>query len=82
MKNESSISDPLIRSVLHSRYLRRTKARPDTLVIDELGLAHSKGRIDVAVIMGTYMATRSRAQRINSKGWIHKSKYTRRHSRS
>ena len=52
MKIESSTSDPLIRSALHSGYLRRTKARPDTLVIDELGLAHSRGRIDVAVING------------------------------
>lgn len=28
------------------------KARPDTLVIDELGLAHARSRIDVAVING------------------------------
>jgi hypothetical protein len=32
--------------------LRRIKAHPETLVIDELGLAHAKCRVDVAVING------------------------------
>lgn len=41
-----------IRLALHAKRLRRVKAQPDTLVIDELGLAHAKSRIDVAVING------------------------------
>ena len=45
-------TDSGIRLALHSKRLRRVKAHPDTLVIDELGLAHAKCRIDVAVISG------------------------------
>lgn len=41
-----------IRLALHAKRLRRAKAHPDTLVIDELGLAHAKCRVDVAVIKG------------------------------
>ena len=41
-----------IRLALHAKRLRRVKARSDTLVIDELGLAHAKCRVDVAVISG------------------------------
>src|SRR5271165_5741276 len=43
-------TDADIRSALHAKRLRRAKSHPDTLVIDELGLAHAKSRIDVAVI--------------------------------
>ena len=42
-----------IRSALHMKYLRRVRANPQTIVIDELGLAHAKSRIDVAVINGS-----------------------------
>jgi len=45
-------SDTDIRKALHAKRLRRAKADPQTIVIDELGLAHAKGRIDVAVING------------------------------
>lgn len=41
-----------IRLALHAKRFRRVKAHPDTLVIDELGLAHAKCRVDVAVING------------------------------
>lgn len=44
--------DADIRSALHAKRLRRAKAHPGTLVIDELGLAHAQSRIDVAVING------------------------------
>jgi hypothetical protein len=44
--------DSDIRVALHTTQLRRLKAHPDTLVIDELGLAHARSRIDVAVING------------------------------
>jgi hypothetical protein len=44
--------DSNIRVALHTTQLRRLKAHPDTLVIDELGLAHARSRIDVAVING------------------------------
>lgn len=45
-------TDTDIRVALHAKRLRRLKSHPDTLVIDELGLAHAKSRIDVAVING------------------------------
>lgn len=45
-------TDADIRRALHAKRLRQLRARPDTLVIDELGLAHAKSRIDVAVING------------------------------
>ena len=45
-------TDAGIRSALHAKRLQRAKGHPDTLVIDELGLAHARGRIDVAVING------------------------------
>lgn len=45
-------TDADIRSALHAKQLRRAKSHPDTLVIDELGLAHARSRIDVAVING------------------------------
>lgn len=41
-----------IRLALHAKRLRYVKAHRNTLVIDELGLAHAKCRIDVAVING------------------------------
>lgn len=45
-------TDSDIRLALHAKHLRRVTAHPDALVIDELGLAHAKSRIDVAVIDG------------------------------
>ncbi|VTZ52531.1 putative phage-related protein [Methylocella tundrae] len=45
-------TDADIRFALHAKRLRRAKSHPDTLVIDELGLAHARSRIDVAVING------------------------------
>jgi hypothetical protein len=45
-------TDADIRSALHAQRLRRAKSHPNTLVIDELGLAHARSRIDVAVISG------------------------------
>lgn len=50
MRLETTDAD--IRSALHAKRLRRAKSHPDTLVIDELGLAHARSRIDVAVING------------------------------
>ena len=41
-----------IRSALHHKRLRNQKSNPTTLVIDELGLAHARSRIDIAVING------------------------------
>ena len=45
-------TDTEICAALHRKTLRALHARADTLVVDELGLAHSKARIDVAVING------------------------------
>ena len=44
--------DTDIRSALRAKRLRHAKSHPDTLVIDELGLAHARVRIEVAVING------------------------------
>ena len=46
------MTDSDIRAALHLKQFRRMKARPDTLVVDELGLAHARSRIDIAVING------------------------------
>jgi hypothetical protein len=48
----SHSTDPEIRAALHRKALRAFHRCNDTLVIDELGLAHAKARIDVAVING------------------------------
>lgn len=49
---KSGTTDSDIRSALHTKRLRRARSDPNTLVIDELGLAHARSRIDVAVING------------------------------
>ena len=41
-----------IRTALKSRCLRHYRGRDDVLVIDELGLAHARGRVDLAVFNG------------------------------
>lgn len=46
-------TDAEIRAALHRKALRAFHRCSDTLVIDELGLAHAKARIDVAVINGS-----------------------------
>ena len=45
--------DSDIRHALHRVRLRRHHSNPSTLVVDELGLAHAKCRVDVAVIRRT-----------------------------
>src|ERR1700730_10594989 len=45
-------TDAEIRAALHRKALRAFYVRGDTLVVDELGLAHAKARIDIAVING------------------------------
>lgn len=45
-------TDLEIRNALHKKVLRHSHACPKTIVIDELGLAHGKNRIDVAVLNG------------------------------
>jgi len=52
MTNQNATTDSKIRSALHAKHLRRAKTHPDTLVIDELGLAHARSRVDIAVING------------------------------
>jgi len=44
--------DAAVRSALHRKKLQHFKSLPDTLVVDELGLAHAKSRVDIAVING------------------------------
>lgn len=48
----SHSTDAEIRAALHRKELRAFHRCHDTLVIDELGLAHAKARIDIAVING------------------------------
>ena len=45
-------TDKEIRVALHRKKLKRYHDCPDTLVVDELGLAHGKNRIDIAVLNG------------------------------
>lgn len=52
MSSHAATTDYDIRSALHRKRLAQLKSHPDTLVIDELGLAHAKSRIDIAVING------------------------------
>jgi hypothetical protein len=49
----SHSTDAEIRAALHRKMLRAFHRCNDTLVVDELGLAHAKARIDVAVIKGS-----------------------------
>ncbi len=48
--NGPVILDPDIRKALVEKYLKPDARRSDSLVIHELGLAHAKRRVDVAVI--------------------------------
>jgi hypothetical protein len=48
----SHSTDAEIRAALHRKALRAFHECNDTLVIDELGLAHAKVRVDIAVING------------------------------
>ena len=41
-----------IRAALHAKKLQHYRASPDAIVVDELGLAHAKVRVDIAVING------------------------------
>lgn len=45
-------NDTAIRAALHRKKLQHLKTLPNTIVIDELGLAHARSRVDVAVING------------------------------
>lgn len=45
-------TDTEIRTALHRKKLKRLHACPNTLVVEELGLAHAKVRVDIAVING------------------------------
>ena len=45
-------TDVEIRSALHQKRLRGCHCSAKALVIDELGLAHGRGRVDVAVLNG------------------------------
>ena len=45
-------TDSEIREALHRKKLKRLHACGNTFVVDELGLAHAKVRVDVAVING------------------------------
>lgn len=53
MAHPAPTSDPVIRSALHSKRLRHQKLQAGTLIVDELGLAHARSRVDVAVINGS-----------------------------
>jgi hypothetical protein len=44
--------DEDIRQALHQKRLAALRHHPNTIVVDELGLAHAKSRVDIAVING------------------------------
>lgn len=44
--------DNEIRKALHSKRLKKLSLHPNTIVVDELGLAHARSRVDIAVING------------------------------
>jgi hypothetical protein len=48
----SQTRDNDIRAALHNKKLCAYRSSPDTIVVDELGLAHARTRIDIAVING------------------------------
>lgn len=50
---EKTYGDAEIRAALHHKKFKRYKVREDVLVVDELGLAHARSRIDIAVINGS-----------------------------
>lgn len=45
-------TDEEIRSAFHKKRLRKYHDCPNTLIVDELGLAHGKSRVDIAVLNG------------------------------
>jgi hypothetical protein len=50
MELKLTTNDKAIRAAFHAKRLRELAQQPGTIVIDELGLAHAKCRIDMAVI--------------------------------
>ena len=52
MASSYSLGEQQIRLALRNQHLRHHRDSGDTLVVDELGLAHSRARVDVAVIKG------------------------------
>lgn len=48
----NSDSESAIRTALKGSYLRHHRGRDDILIVDELGLAHARSRIDLAVFNG------------------------------
>lgn len=44
--------DTEIRKAFHEKRLKKLRVHPETIIVDELGLAHAKSRIDIAVING------------------------------
>ena len=59
------IDDPAIRRVLVHKRLRPYLQRDDILVIDELGLAHARVRVDVAVLNGVLHGYEIKSDRDN-----------------
>ena len=52
MHRGRSSTEHAIRIALKSRYLRHHHGREDVLIIEELGIAHAQGRVDLAVFNG------------------------------
>lgn len=52
VRGGQSHDESAIRAALRNRYLRHHRGRKDVLMIDELGLAHARSRIDLAVFNG------------------------------
>ena len=52
MKASNSGGELRIRSALRNRHLRHYRTQGEALILDELGLAHARSRVDLAVIDG------------------------------
>ena len=53
-----SDNERAIRTALKGSYLRHHRGRDDILIIDELGLAHARSRIDLIVFNGHLHGTK------------------------
>jgi hypothetical protein len=49
---QEHFTDSEIRTALHSKKLSRLRSSQEVLIVDELGLAHARSRVDIAVING------------------------------
>jgi hypothetical protein len=62
-----STTDPQIREAFHKKLLKSHHECSSTIVVDELGLAHGRNRIDIAVLNGHIHGYEIKSSRDNLK---------------